>query len=109
MATAKQTTPGYEDVVREIMSGKFHPVYCLMGEEDYYIDKISDLLVEKLLTPDEQAFNLFTFYAIKVVACCCILRCRVLLKRSVDAAHLHHTLGTINQCIDIQTCTCDRQ
>lgn len=62
MAIAKQTTPGYEDVVREIMSGKFHPVYCLMGEEDYYIDKISDLLVEKLLTPDEQAFNLFTFY-----------------------------------------------
>ena len=62
MAQTKQVTPAYEDVVREIMNGKFHPVYCLMGEEEYYIDKIADLLLEKLLTPDEQAFNLFTFY-----------------------------------------------
>ena len=68
MATTKQTTPGYEDVVREIMSGKFHPVYCLMGEEDYYIDRICDLLIDKLLTSDEQAFNLFTFYGTEATA-----------------------------------------
>lgn len=68
MATTKQVSPAYEDVVREIISGKFHPVYCLMGEEDYYIDKIADLLLEKLLTPDEQAFNLFTFYGTEATA-----------------------------------------
>ena len=68
MAQTKQVTPAYEDVVREIMNGKFHPVYCLMGEEEYYIDKIADLLLEKLLTPDEQAFNLFTFYGTEATA-----------------------------------------
>ena len=62
MVQTKQATSSYEDVVREIMNGTFRPVYCLMGEEEYYIDKIADLLLEKLLTPDEKTFNLFTFY-----------------------------------------------
>lgn len=62
MVQTKQATSSYEDVVRDIMNGTFRPVYCLMGEEEYYIDKIADLLLEKLLTPDEKTFNLFTFY-----------------------------------------------
>ena len=39
----------YEDIAKNIKNGKFAPVYLLMGEEDYYIDRISDYIVEKAL------------------------------------------------------------
>lgn len=43
--------------MRELMEGKFRPVYYLHGEESYYIDKISDYIAEHALQPEERDFN----------------------------------------------------
>lgn len=53
---------GYEEIVKAIRSGKFSPVYYLMGEEDYYIDRLADYLVDSVLTETEKEFNLTVMY-----------------------------------------------
>lgn len=58
----KQTGVTYEDIVRQVQNGDFKPIYYLMGEEGYYIDKISDFIVEKALNEDERDFNLTIVY-----------------------------------------------
>lgn len=63
---AKKANPVRSYSFREIMSGinngNFAPVYLLMGEEDYYIDKIVERLEETVLKDDERDFNAMTFY-----------------------------------------------
>lgn len=60
MATTQSATQ--ESIVRDVKAGKIAPVYYLMGEESYYIDKLSDYLVQKLLKPEDQDFNLDVLY-----------------------------------------------
>ncbi|MDR3262275.1 MAG: DNA polymerase III subunit delta [Tannerella sp.] len=52
----------YEDICREIKAGQFCPVYVLMGEEPYFIDRITDLLLEKVLNEAERDFNQIILY-----------------------------------------------
>lgn len=52
----------YEEIVRQVRAGDFKPIYYLMGEEPYYIDRISDYIVEQALTEDERDFNLTILY-----------------------------------------------
>lgn len=52
----------YEEIMRDIVQKHFLPVYLLMGEESYYIDRIVEAIEKNALTPDERAFNLQTFY-----------------------------------------------
>ncbi len=52
----------YEDIVRDVRAGDFKPIYYLMGEEAYYIDRIADYIVEQALTEDERDFNLTILY-----------------------------------------------
>lgn len=61
---AKKTTSGitHETIVRDVRSGKIAPVYYLMGEESYYIDRVSDFIVSTLLKPEDRDFNLITFF-----------------------------------------------
>ena len=66
MPPAKSPATSYDSIVRDIKAGKFAPVYYLMGEESYYIDRLSDLLVASLLSEDEQAFNLITVFGADV-------------------------------------------
>ena len=40
----------YEEIVRQVRAGDFKPIYYLMGEEPYYIDRLSDYIVEQALT-----------------------------------------------------------
>lgn len=54
----------YEEIARDIKNGKFAPVYLLMGEEDYYIDRIADYIVEKALNENEREFNLTVMYGL---------------------------------------------
>ncbi len=65
MAT-KKTGTTFEDVMRDLRAGKFAPVYILMGEEAYYIDQISDYIMENALTPEERDFNLSVSFGIDV-------------------------------------------
>ena len=55
MAEAKNAT--YEGIMQDLQAGKYLPVYYLMGDEPYYIDKISDYIAEHALQPEERDFN----------------------------------------------------
>jgi DNA polymerase-3 subunit delta len=57
---AKDTT--YEEIVRELKNRIYKPVYYLMGEEAYYIDKISEYIAQTVLTDEEKEFNLTVMY-----------------------------------------------
>ena len=47
----------YDSVMRDLKARKFVPVYLLMGDESYYIDKITDYIAETVLKPEEKDFN----------------------------------------------------
>jgi len=55
MAESKNVT--FDSIMRDLKAGKYAPVYYLMGEESYYIDKISDYIAEHALQPEERDFN----------------------------------------------------
>ncbi|MFV8364145.1 DNA polymerase III subunit delta [Flavobacterium sp. ZT3P35] len=49
-------------IVNDIKNGNIKPIYFLMGEEPYYIDKLSDFIEEKVLTEEEKGFNQTVLY-----------------------------------------------
>ena len=49
-------------IVNDIKSGNIKPIYFLMGEEPYYIDKLSDYIEQKVLTEEEKGFNQTVLY-----------------------------------------------
>ena len=51
-----------KQLVTDIKSGKLKPIYFLMGEEPYYIDKISDFIEANVLAEDEKGFNQMVLY-----------------------------------------------
>ncbi len=63
---AQQKGISYEDIVRDVRAGKVAPIYYLMGDEPYYIDKVSDFIVDAVLKPDEKDFNLDIVYGADV-------------------------------------------
>jgi len=52
-----QTAVTYDSIMGELKARQFHPIYYLMGDESYYIDKISDWIAQNVLLPEEQDFN----------------------------------------------------
>ena len=46
-----------KNIVADIKKGNLKPIYFLMGEEPYYIDKISDFIEETVLDEAEKGFN----------------------------------------------------
>lgn len=53
---AKQGTD-FNHIMSDLKAGRFSPIYILMGDEAYYIDKIADYLAENVLKPEEVDFN----------------------------------------------------
>jgi len=49
-------------IVLDIKNGIIKPIYFLMGEEPYYIDKISDLIEDTILDEAEKGFNQTVLY-----------------------------------------------
>lgn len=49
-------------IVNDIKGGSIKPIYFLMGEEPYYIDKLSDYIEENVLSDDEKGFNQTVMY-----------------------------------------------
>ena len=47
----------FEQIIADIKAHKFKPVYLLMGDEPYYIDEITDMLVSTVLPEEEKDFN----------------------------------------------------
>lgn len=66
---AKQTNGvTYEEIIRDVKAGNLSPIYYLMGEEDYYIDRISEYIVSSVLREDERDFNLDVLYGAETTA-----------------------------------------
>ena len=61
---AKEVT--YEEIVRNLKNRIYAPVYFLMGEEDYYIDRIADYIIDTVLSETEKEFNLTVVYGADV-------------------------------------------
>lgn len=53
----KKATVTFDAIMRDLKSGKYAPVYILMGDESYYIDRITDYIAENVLEPDDRDFN----------------------------------------------------
>ncbi|MEE9349168.1 MAG: DNA polymerase III subunit delta [Flavobacteriaceae bacterium] len=49
-------------IVSDIKKGDIKPIYFLMGEESYYIDKLSNFIENTILTEAERGFNQMTIY-----------------------------------------------
>ncbi|HNX54065.1 MAG TPA: DNA polymerase III subunit delta [Prolixibacteraceae bacterium] len=52
----------YEEIIGNLQKKIYHPIYFLMGEETYFIDKISDYITENVLTEAEKGFNQTVLY-----------------------------------------------
>lgn len=59
---AKTTGPTYAAIRDDVKAGKFAPVYCLMGDEDYYIDTLSQYIADQALRPEERDWNYDLLY-----------------------------------------------
>ena len=51
-----------KQLVANIKKGDLKPIYFLMGEEPYYIDKISNFIENNVLSEAEKGFNQMVFY-----------------------------------------------
>jgi DNA polymerase-3 subunit delta len=59
MAKSSQTP---QSILAEVKAGNLKPVYFLMGDESYYIDMITESLMELLMTESEKEFDLAVVY-----------------------------------------------
>ena len=66
MADNKNIT--FDGIMHDLKAQKYAPVYYLMGEEPYYIDKIADYIAEHALKPEEKDFNLTVMFGSDVGA-----------------------------------------
>ena len=48
----KKNAISYESIMKDLKARKYSPVYVLMGEEPFYIDKICDYISENVLQPE---------------------------------------------------------
>ncbi len=52
----------YKQIIAEILKKNYKPIYFLMGEEAFFIDKITEVIENNILTEDEKGFNFMTLY-----------------------------------------------
>lgn len=58
----RESVAQFSAVSRDIGARKFAPVYLLMGEEGYFIDRLGDQLGDTVLNEAERAFNQIVVY-----------------------------------------------
>jgi DNA polymerase-3 subunit delta len=66
----------YNEIKGSIQSRKFVPVYLFQGEESYYIDQLTNLLMELVLYESERDFNQTVFYGSETNVSTVISACR---------------------------------
>lgn len=52
----------YQDIISDLRQGKFQPVYLLSGEEAFFIDELTNLIIDQALRPEERDFNQSILY-----------------------------------------------
>lgn len=58
----------FEQIMKSIAAKEYHPVYFLCGEEEYFIDCISDALEKSVLDEEEKEFNQSVLYGLETDA-----------------------------------------
>lgn len=66
----------YDDLRNDILKKKYHPIYLFMGEESFFIDDLTNLLDQSILTKSERDFNHSLFYGIDSDVHSIIATCR---------------------------------
>lgn len=61
-ASFRDSISQYNSISSQIAGRKFAPVYLLMGEEPYYIDRLSEQLAAGILTESDRAFGQIVVY-----------------------------------------------
>lgn len=51
-----------EEVLKDLRSGKYAPIYFLQGEEPFFIDQITDYIEKNALAEHEKSFNQIILY-----------------------------------------------
>ncbi len=49
-------------IITDIQAGNIKPIYFLMGEEPYYIDRLTEYIEHNILSEDEKSFNQMVIY-----------------------------------------------
>jgi len=52
----------FEEILKQLKEKKYRPIYFLMGEEPYFIDRITEYIAEHVLTEEEKTFNQMILY-----------------------------------------------
>jgi DNA polymerase-3 subunit delta len=52
----------FDAIMADLLAGNFKPVYFLMGEEPYFIDRITAYIADNILTEPEKSFNQLILY-----------------------------------------------
>lgn len=55
----------FEQIKTDILARRFSPIYLLMGDEPYYIDELTNLLINNILPKDERDFNQTILYGME--------------------------------------------
>ena len=61
---AKKEAVTYISLLNDIKNKNFVPIYLLEGEESYYIDSLTDSIINAALDEEERDFNLTVTYGI---------------------------------------------
>lgn len=64
----KTTGTTYDSIMRALKAGNFSPIYILMGDEPYFLDKITDYIADNVLQPEERDFNQSVIFGSDVTA-----------------------------------------
>ncbi len=52
----------FEEILKQLNEKNYRPVYFLMGEEPYFIDRITEHIASHVLTEEEKTFNQIVLY-----------------------------------------------
>ncbi|MDR2293246.1 MAG: DNA polymerase III subunit delta [Prevotellaceae bacterium] len=60
--SGKDTIVKYSQILGDLKKKIYKPVYLLMGDETYYIDKLSEFIADNVLPENERSFNQTIIY-----------------------------------------------
>ncbi len=74
--TFRDSAEEFKLLTAAIQKKKFSPVYLLMGEEPFFIDRLSELLADRILDESERGFNQTVLYGKDAEAGAVVNLCR---------------------------------
>ncbi len=61
---ASSVKTDFEIIKNDIINRRFKPIYLFMGDESFFIDELTELLSQTVLSETEKDFNMLTFYGV---------------------------------------------